>query len=268
MILKYHYVYLITNLINNRKYIGKRSYKGNPEDDKYLGSGKYISRAVNKYGPENFSKEIIEFCETSDEAYEREAYWITHYNAVKNSDFYNLSEGGKGSRGFSFVMPEEAKQKIGISKRGERNHFYGKGYLLSGENNGMYGKKHTREAKEKMSKNNCMNQEYYRQNLSKIRKGSKLSEETKRKISESSKTLKLNKKTVKVVYLNGTIEYYNSFSDMLKKLKVASNTIRPLINTGKEFQPVYKKKRIKYKDIIGIKIYYVEEPINESFIQL
>ena len=42
------YVYLITNLINNKKYIGLR--KSSTFDEKYWGSGKLIQKAIKKYG--------------------------------------------------------------------------------------------------------------------------------------------------------------------------------------------------------------------------
>ena len=40
-----------------------------------------------------------------------------------------------------------------ISITGENNYMFNKGYLVSGENNGMYGKKHSEKAKEKMKNN-------------------------------------------------------------------------------------------------------------------
>ena len=51
-----HYVYQITNLINNKKYIGKHSGELN---DSYLGSGENVKNAIKKYGKENFRKDIL-----------------------------------------------------------------------------------------------------------------------------------------------------------------------------------------------------------------
>ena len=53
-----HYVYEITNLVNGKKYIGKRSCKCPIEDDKYMGSGYALKKAFDKYGKENFIKKI------------------------------------------------------------------------------------------------------------------------------------------------------------------------------------------------------------------
>jgi hypothetical protein len=51
-------IYKITNLINQKIYIGQSS-KNNKEFQKYWGTGLLIKRAIKKYGIENFKKEII-----------------------------------------------------------------------------------------------------------------------------------------------------------------------------------------------------------------
>lgn len=93
---KQYYIYITTNLINNKKYIGQHY---GAIDDNYLGSGTYITQAIDKYGKENFIKEILEICnqETIDE---REKYWIDYYNAVEDNMYYNLREGGSGGDGW------------------------------------------------------------------------------------------------------------------------------------------------------------------------
>lgn len=49
-------IYKITNTINGKIYIGKQSNR----NKKYMGSGKWIKRAIKKYGRSNFIKEIID----------------------------------------------------------------------------------------------------------------------------------------------------------------------------------------------------------------
>jgi len=93
---KIYYVYLTTNLINNKKYIGQ--HKGTLTDS-YLGSGIVLTKAIQKYGKENFNKTILEICD-EDTIDEREKYWIAYYNAVQNDDYYNQAEGGQGGDGW------------------------------------------------------------------------------------------------------------------------------------------------------------------------
>ena len=59
-----YYVYETTNLINNKKYIGKRACSCDIEKDKYLGSGYGLKNAIKKYGRKNFSKKFYVFVVT------------------------------------------------------------------------------------------------------------------------------------------------------------------------------------------------------------
>ena len=86
----YMIIYKTTNLINNKFYIGKDA-KNNKS---YLGSGKVLKQAIQKYGKENFKKEILEVCTDLNHLDEREIYWIDKYNALEVG--YNLTEGGTG----------------------------------------------------------------------------------------------------------------------------------------------------------------------------
>jgi len=85
-------VYMTTNLLNGKKYIGSDS-KNNPN---YLGSGIGIRRAIKKYGKDNFKKEILEQCKDQKHLREREIYWVRKFNADKSKEFYNISHGGQG----------------------------------------------------------------------------------------------------------------------------------------------------------------------------
>lgn len=93
--MKYYYIYKITNKVNGKIYIGKRTTGTKPEEDNYLGSGKMIKWAINKYWKENFKKEVLELC-TKDNLSEREIYYIELYNCRNNEIGYNIIEGGYG----------------------------------------------------------------------------------------------------------------------------------------------------------------------------
>lgn len=94
---KQYFIYLTTNLINGKKYIG---YHYGYEDDSYLGSGVNILKAIKKYGAQNFDRIILEFCADKEEACQKEKYWIKYYNAVQDENFYNISEGGEFDAGW------------------------------------------------------------------------------------------------------------------------------------------------------------------------
>lgn len=137
--MKQHYIYLTINTINDMKYIGKHYGE---LDDSYLGSGKILKRAINKYGKENFTKSILYISNNNEENKEKEKYFITLYNAVSNPLFYNIHEGGEGGNttaGYTEEEKEALKRKLSELNRGK--------------NNGMYGKHHTIESKQKMSIN-------------------------------------------------------------------------------------------------------------------
>lgn len=110
---KKYFIYLTTNLINHKKYIG---YHYGYENDDYLGSGVLLQKALKEYGRQNFKRQILEICKTQEEAFEQEKYWIKYYNAVENQDFYNISEGGEFDAGWSQANkwfknhPEQAQQ--------------------------------------------------------------------------------------------------------------------------------------------------------------
>ena len=90
----YGYIYITTNNINNKKYIGK--HKCNTFDTSYKGSGKLIKEAILKYGIENFTTEILETCDSLQNLNDREIYWIQHFNACQDNSFYNIAKGGDG----------------------------------------------------------------------------------------------------------------------------------------------------------------------------
>ena len=113
----YGFIYITTNHINGKKYIGQKQYDKNNKWKTYLGSGIYLKRAIDKYGAENFSKEIIENCETKTSLDERERYWIEYYNAVESDKFYNIASGGDGGNTIAGYSAEQLEQYKELKKR-------------------------------------------------------------------------------------------------------------------------------------------------------
>jgi len=91
------YIYRIVNNINNHDYIGrKKELKNiNPLFDNYWGSGTLIKKAIEKYGKENFTKEILESNLSYEEAIEKEVRWIQLFKE-SNKAYYNISPGCEG----------------------------------------------------------------------------------------------------------------------------------------------------------------------------
>jgi len=79
-------------MINDRYYFGV--HKTENIDDGYMGSGILISKAIKKYGKENFKKEVLCIFDECQEAYEKERELIIeNYDDPLN---YNLHMGGQG----------------------------------------------------------------------------------------------------------------------------------------------------------------------------
>lgn len=143
------YIYKVTNLINGRIYVGKRSTSLLPELDNYKGSGKIISDALSKYGEENFRKEILAFRNSEDEIYALEALYVTKVQ-VASKQYYNLKEGGRGaSKGKS--NPMYGKPGKGVFNDLARSKSKASALLKVGNKNHFFGKKHSLESKSKIS---------------------------------------------------------------------------------------------------------------------
>ena len=95
----YGYIYVIINKVNGKTYIGKRKLLyGNWYSDGYLGSGKHLANAKEKYGIENFEKFLICYTSSEEDACEKEKFWISEYRKRGKAE-YNISEGGKNFSG-------------------------------------------------------------------------------------------------------------------------------------------------------------------------
>jgi group I intron endonuclease len=147
-----------------------------------------LHKAMNKYGVENFEFNIVQYCEDNKDASQWEIYWIA-YLKEQGVKLYNISSGGEGSprphseetkkkiskalKGkfdgennpfFGKQHTEETKKIIGKKSsqrnKGAGNYWFGKTLpehvknLMSERHKGntySLGKKHSKEAKQKMS---------------------------------------------------------------------------------------------------------------------
>lgn len=155
----YGYVYITTNLVNGKMYVGQ--HKSVNYDPKYLGSGKLLKKAITKYGSENFVSEPICWAESKPELDKLEIYWVDILDAVASDQFYNLTCGGYGGD----ILSDDQKKEKSIRNSGSGNPRYGKHWddehrqhskeimtgRFVGELNPFYGKHHTNEYKNKKS---------------------------------------------------------------------------------------------------------------------
>ena len=113
------YIYKITNLVNNKSYIGQtiQPYKerwnrhihdalSNTVDSYKRFSLHY---AIRKYGVENFDFSLIEEIPNM-KLNEREQYWIGYYNTYNNG--YNETLGGGGSQKYDYEEIAKMYQQI------------------------------------------------------------------------------------------------------------------------------------------------------------
>jgi len=159
----FYTVYKITNILNDKFYIGKHQTKY--LDDGYMGSGKLLKFAYEKYGIDKFTKEILFIFDNEEDMNKKEKELV-----VICEQSYNLCDGGMG--GFSYinrsgkalrtgmVHSEESKKKMGHPGKAAHNK----------------GKKWNDEQKANHSVI-----------MSNVLKGKLKSEEHKRKIAETIK---------------------------------------------------------------------------------
>ena len=117
----YGYIYKWANLINGRVYIGK--HVSTQIDPKYIGSGKYFRNAFAKYGSDNFSFEVLEWCEDKNSLNAAEKFWIKSFNAQDISIGYNIGPGGEGGDIFSHKTVEDKecfRAKMSLISKGSK----------------------------------------------------------------------------------------------------------------------------------------------------
>ena len=152
-------IYSITNIANGKKYIGQsvdvkcrlRNHKWALRHKKHYND--HLQKSFNKYGEKYFIFDIICECEEA-KLDELERYYISYYDCMNPHKGYNAESGGNANKHWSEELTQKMKE------------------IRSGENSGMWGKRHTEETKAIMREKAL---------------GRVLSDETKAKLSESHK---------------------------------------------------------------------------------
>ncbi len=196
----FHYIYKTTNLLNGKYYIGMHSTSN--LDDGYMGSGKRLRYSINKHGKDNHTVEILEFVDTREKLKERELE-IVNLNEIGKKDCMNLKVGGDG--GFTLDI-----QKMGT-----------KAWLDKYSGGTEHLSWVTQGGKEKFKKHGIP------ENFKYDSTGKKASEETKQKMSESSKGM--GKGEANSQY--GTMWIHCKVTGEVKKIKREDRDVYRIIST-------------------------------------
>lgn len=146
----FYTIYKITNLRNNKIYIGQ--HITDDLNDAYMGSGKNIDRAKAKYGIKNFKKEILFVFDNEDDMNEKEKELVTEEFCVRD-DTYNIVPGGFGNwthinKNWNDIH-KNRKHTVQILK--ERNDGSYEAYC-NAISNGIKGKSKSEEHRKNISK--------------------------------------------------------------------------------------------------------------------
>ena len=209
-------IYQTTNLTTGQIYIGQHKVKNDDLDPKYLGSGIILKNAIQKYGIENFCRDILDECDSLEDANILETAYIDIYESNNPEIGYNIALGGKNyGSAIRWIKENDPKKWKQLQKKfianGKRSPSqFKKGHQLSTESIEKM-KKHlpkkrkplSEETKKKIGDANRGRTSWakgkklgplsneVKQKISKAHSGRKLSEEHKKKISDGMKKYRI-----------------------------------------------------------------------------
>ena len=183
---KFYYVYIITNLVLNKQYVGSRMcYKDKIEDDIYWGTSKYLDEDYEIYGIENFTKEIIQGDYTNlKDMLSGESFYMHQYNTFEPNGYNRWDPAqnpGWHMGGYHRIHLAETKEKMSLIKKGKISP--NKGKKMSEEQKQKLRKPRSEKTKQKMSNSRrgmILTKEHSKNHRGMI--GKNHSEETKQKM--------------------------------------------------------------------------------------
>jgi group I intron endonuclease len=132
MSIRINTIYIITNIINKKIYIGqtwqtvKRRFFNHCCPSSIACN--YLHKAIKKYGRKNFVVEAICCSRTQNDADFLETFFINEYNSLNNKIGYNLKSGGSGG-----IPSLETRKKMSKSGKGRIPWNKGKTGVISEE---------------------------------------------------------------------------------------------------------------------------------------
>ena len=129
------YIYKIRNKINNKLYVGqtvKNIFERFNEHCYKVSNCRFLKKAINKYGKENFEIGLVEVCSSLIELDSKEEFWIKELNTLAPNG-YNLTTGGAAPK-----HSDITKKKMSQTRKGKIPYW-------------TAGKGHTEEANRRRS---------------------------------------------------------------------------------------------------------------------
>ncbi len=266
-----HYIYCITNTLNNKNYIGKcKLIEGKePLTDNYMGSGSLLKEDIKKYGINNFKKEILEdYIPTEFETLIKEIFYIQKFKKMGQA-FYNQSPGAEGY------------DKKTLQNNLNSEHF--KKWVNNKANlNSEITKSYWKNISEEEYYNRCLSMKKGWANLSEQEKKnfkekrsfiqkevcSKMSEEEKSRINlKRSESLKKNylqkseeQRKEEKKNISNALKEYNKNLSAQKRKKISEKQSKAQKEFLKKEDPEHKKARNKKAALSRSSIWEIEDP--------
>jgi len=209
-------IYVIKNLINKKVYVGRtyknvhRRFKEHLTSIHRSAAGcRHLVNAIRQYGIHNFYVEFLCCTENENTSFDLEKIFIKRFNSIENG--YNLLDGGK-----QFRHSTETITRISNSMKGKH----------TGKNNPFYGKTHTDETREKISRINTGHIGY------KLGQAihTELSKQKIREANSGSKNANTTLTEDDIIFIKMYLSNGGKQIDMVRKYKVNKTSISNIAN--------------------------------------
>lgn len=233
---RYHYLYMITNKVNGKIYIGIHSTMN--LDDGYSGSGLLLKRTFKKYGINNFQKEILEFYNTRKELAEKE-HELVNEAFAESDNTYNLVVGGNPKETWDYRTQID-RMSASASERAKRM------WAQPGFREKMLQKLHSEEHRKKRSEitKAIWNREGYREKHNAIVNSKEYREATSKRVKELWNDPEYRKKVSESNKRHGQIpKSANRCVKYILENMYQKKRERKLVNQVKEEDTVLKQRK-------------------------